>query len=383
MNLYPLLVLAILRINIDIYSEELKFNNNGSFKILQISDTHFGNGVKSKCNNYYGNCSGLDTVKFISKALNIEKPDLVVFTGDLIDKEAADAKWSLDLLLDPVIKGNYKFSAVLGDTDGESTLPREQLLSYLQKKNNSFIQFGNVYGKGNFILKVMHDDEVKTELIMLDSGRKKSDSKINYDWFQPSQLDLINKTVTKGIPKLAFFHIPIPEYSSASKKYNISGTKYEDEDTSNINGGLFSTLYNLDYVVSTHVGHDHINDYCVDNNGINLCYSGGAGYSAYGKQGWNRRMRVIQLQDFGKKVKTWKLLDKTYERVGEEYLYNNDLPNKYIKRGKDKYISGIHLTILFLSTALILCVIYIVLTLDIYCPNCLKNVKTGHHILSN
>ncbi|KAL0002445.1 hypothetical protein SO802_016226 [Lithocarpus litseifolius] len=40
-------------------------------------------------------------------------------------------------------------------------------------------------------------------------------------------------------------------------------------------------------------GHDHLNDFCGELTGIQLCYAGGFGYHAYGKAGWARRARVV------------------------------------------------------------------------------------------
>lgn len=65
----------------------------------------------------------------------------------------------------------------------------------------------------------------------------------------------------------------------------------------------------------TNVGHDHINDYCADWKGIQLCYAGGCGFGsgAYGRAGWARRARVIELgQDAASgdtTIRTWKRLD--------------------------------------------------------------------------
>ena len=115
--LIPLLLLNIIYCN----GNDLYFDNYGDFKILQISDTHFKNGVQSQCEDYKGECTSLKTIEFIKKALDFEKPNLVVFSGDLIDSGSSNAKWSLDYVLKHVISGNYKFSVILGNHDGEST----------------------------------------------------------------------------------------------------------------------------------------------------------------------------------------------------------------------------------------------------------------------
>ena len=54
------------------YSEKLSFNADGKFKIMQIADVQEGAKVSP------------DTLRLIDLALEKEKPDLVVFTGDQI-----------------------------------------------------------------------------------------------------------------------------------------------------------------------------------------------------------------------------------------------------------------------------------------------------------
>jgi hypothetical protein len=60
----------------------------------------------------------------------------------------------------------------------------------------------------------------------------------------------------------------------------------------------------------TSCGHDHVNDYCMEKDGIQLCYGGGAGVGGYGAEhmGWPRRSRVFKIGDFGSTITTWKRL---------------------------------------------------------------------------
>jgi len=71
-------------------------------------------------------------------------------------------------------------------------------------------------------------------------------------------------------------------------------------------------------VKAVFIGHDHLNDFCGELTGIQLCYAGGFGYHAYGKAGWSRRARVVlasleKTEQGGwgavKSIKTWKRLD--------------------------------------------------------------------------
>lgn len=58
-------------------------------------------------------------------------------------------------------------------------------------------------------------------------------------------------------------------------------------------------------------GRDHVNDFCLEKEGIQLCYAGGAGVGGYGAahMGWPRRSRIIKLSQHGQVLTTWKRLD--------------------------------------------------------------------------
>ena len=79
-----------------------------NFKIVQLADLHMGVG-ENKCLDEYPateNChADPKTFQFIDAVLNIEKPDMVVFTGDQImgDRSIQDSESTLLKVLDPVI----------------------------------------------------------------------------------------------------------------------------------------------------------------------------------------------------------------------------------------------------------------------------------------
>ena len=55
-------------------SPVLKFNQDGKFKIVQFTDVHFK----------YGNPASDIALERINEVLDAEKPDFVIFTGDVI-----------------------------------------------------------------------------------------------------------------------------------------------------------------------------------------------------------------------------------------------------------------------------------------------------------
>ena len=121
-------------------------------------------------------------------------------------------------------------------------------------------------------------------------------------------------------PGLAYFHIPLPESASFDSS-NSTGIRQEGISSASVNSGFFTTMVEAGDVKAAFTGHDHLNDFCGELTGIQLCYAGGFGYHAYGKAGWSRRARVVvatleKLEKGGwggvKSIKTWKRLDDKY-----------------------------------------------------------------------
>lgn len=127
----------------------------------------------------------------------------------------------------------------------------------------------------------------------------------------------------EATPGLVYFHIPLPEYASLDSS-NYTGVKQEAGISSaDVNSGFFATLVEAGDVKAVFTGHDHLNDFCGDVSGIQLCYAGGFGYHAYGKAGWPRRARVVLASlKKSKEEGGWGVLEsiKTWKRLDDEHL---------------------------------------------------------------
>lgn len=348
----------------------LRFNSEGTFKILQIADMHYGNGAKTSCRDLEAKvlrtCSDRNTTLFVQRLLAAEKPDLVVLTGDNIDFDASNATRSMDEAFQPVIDAKIPWAAILGNHDHESSLPREDVMKYLTKMDYSLSQVLNpsmesllgqdasqtpiqVNGVGNYYLQVFGpagSDTGNTSLLnlyFLDTGEYSKFSRVGgYDWIRASQVLWYQLLAAKLLgsapeastptPALAYFHIPIPEYESVLKdESKVLGDKHEAVLSPLINSGFFTALLQAGDVRGTFAGHDHTNDYCGELMGIHLCYGGGVGYHAYGKVGWPRRARVVgaslrtnkAIAKTTQEIVTWKRLDDSkMSRIDPQILYN-------------------------------------------------------------
>jgi hypothetical protein len=104
----------------------LKVRKDGTFKIVQISDTHMVTGV-GVCKDSRGADgqplpeSEADplTVNFLGKVLDTEKPDLVILTGDQLHHDISDSQSTLFKVVAPLIQRCILFAAVFGNHDDE------------------------------------------------------------------------------------------------------------------------------------------------------------------------------------------------------------------------------------------------------------------------
>ncbi|KAK4578195.1 hypothetical protein RGQ29_028366 [Quercus rubra] len=326
----------------------LRFGKGGSFKILQVADMHYGDGKTTPCEDVFSyqmaTCSDLNTTAFIKRMILAEKPDLIVFTGDnIFGYDVTDAAKSLEASFAPAIASNIPWAAVLGNHDQESALSREGVMKHIVKLKNTLslvnpVEVHVIDGFGNYNLEVggvegsSFENKSVLNLYFLDSGDYSTIPSIpGYGWIKPSQQFWFERTskrlqraymakpeAQKGpAPGIAYFHIPLPEFSSFDST-NFTGVKQEGISSASVNSGFFTTMVSAGDVKAVFTGHDHLNDFCGELTGIQLCYAGGFGYHAYGKAGWARRARVVvvnleKMEKGGwgavKSIKTWKRLD--------------------------------------------------------------------------
>ncbi|KAG2178207.1 hypothetical protein INT43_003460 [Umbelopsis isabellina] len=314
----------------------LTFKADGTFKILQLADLHFSNN-KGKCRDVPPNssCEGdSTTVASIEKLLKSERPDLVVFTGDNIDGIGGvnDARTATLKYSQPVIEQRIPWAMIFGNHDDENDLSREELFEVVRNLPYSISEEGpfEISGVGNYVLKIWTNgtDAKLTEkmhaftVYLFDSHAYANPEKTVYGEIKQDQLEWYRnvsqsfKTGQADTPNaIAFFHIPMPEYNNLDRdghQQPILGDKRETvssgKDTSY---SILSTFREGGDIRATGCGHDHVNDYCMNAEGIALCYAGGMGVNGYGAGhlGWPRRSRVWLIEDFGSTIRTWKRLD--------------------------------------------------------------------------
>ena len=276
----------------------MRFPRRGPFRIVQLTDTHFGHGP----------VHDRRTRALIEDVLDRERPHLVVLTGDVVSgAEAPDPAAAWRVAVTPMIERGIPWASVFGNHDDEGTLSRTQLLEAQRGWPGCLTEAGpaDIGGVGNYVLPILDRNgrAPAALLYFLDSGAYSPTGVGDYAWLTHEQVGWYRRTARdwkkragRVLPALAFFHIPLPEYETAWREgYDKWGARNEPVCAPAINSGMFAAFHEEGDVAGVFVGHDHANDFEANLHGIRLCYGRATGYGAYGRAGFARGARVIDL----------------------------------------------------------------------------------------
>ena len=289
-------------------AQELRFNSNHKFKIVQFTDVHW----------IYDDPKSEEAAERMREVLDAERPDLVVYTGDIIfAKPAAPA---LQRALEPAIERGIPFAVTWGNHDDEQDMTRAELSAYIKDmKGNLTSHTEGISGQTNYTLSVKSSDGRRDAAVLyiFDSHSYSKIERVKgYDWIKHDQVAWYIEqskafTAKNGgapLPALAFMHIPLPEMRDMTQNQNIYmvGTRKEMVCAPEINTGLATAMLSAGDVMGLFVGHDHVNDYVVDWYGILMGYGRfTGGKTVYHDIPQGNGARVIELTEDSRDIHTW------------------------------------------------------------------------------
>ncbi len=304
----------------------LKFDKNGEFKIMHICD----------CQDGY---PAIDTMlKFIDAALKEYQPDIVVLGGDNTVGEKETKAKAVEELCNVFVENETYFTLVFGNHDREQGVENDELLPMYQLYGKGYClaydEVPALHGTATHNLPVMSSDgtKIKFNLWMFDSGSHYIDENGNdlgfYDcvrkdqvkWYQEKSKALESLAGGK-VPSVAFQHIVVGEvyealfhesavdlgaltpktsgkiYSFFPKTENIQeGFLFEFPCPSEMNEGQFDAMVERGDVLAVFSGHDHLNTYTTELDGIKIINTPGATYNSYGND-IVRGVRMITVKE--------------------------------------------------------------------------------------
>lgn len=278
-------------------AQAIKFNTDGSLKIMHITDTHLGDENIEM------------SVFLINEACKRENPDIVIITGDNVHNydDSSKTKLYINKLMSVFQSLNIPVAVTMGNHDSETgALSRPELMQCYNSYSCSvcYSDDNNISGSASYNIPVLSSktDEIKFNLWIIDSGDYDNEGHYGcadedtVQWYKEKS-DEITQQNGKKIYSLAFQHIIVPEIYDVLKKttkrklysfhhmYNKNdfymfdpkqinfGTLNETPCCGYCNYGQFGAMVEKGDVLGIFSGHDHTNAFGVKNKGIDIANS--------------------------------------------------------------------------------------------------------------
>lgn len=308
----------------------LSFNKDGKLKILQLTDTHY----------IAGDPRSERALKNVNQMLDLEKPDLVIHTGDVVFGKPAED--SIRQILAPIAERKIPFAVAFGNHDEEFDRTRGEMLDIVMSiPYNINTKTEGIYGETNCTLELISTNKNKIDrlLYLFDSNRgatiediPKTYGHIHFDqiaWYRKQSEAYTQLNGGTPIPSLAFFHIPLPEHKEAIRDDDngrMIGVRGENVGSPKINSGLFVSMKEMKDIQAIFVGHDHNSDCAVYWNKMFFIYGRFSGCDTVYNDLKPNGARVIELTESEEGFRSWIRL------YGGEIIQDLKYPDVFLKK---------------------------------------------------
>jgi len=252
------------------------------FKVMGFADLHIA-GVDNK---------DVVTLEYMMKNVKAENPDLILLLGDM------PLTWfnygRTKNISETLENTGVYWSPILGNHEGESgpILTRKETMQVYTEYNHCLasVKLEGVDGYGNQAIHVMSaPDKVSHTLFLMDSGGGST-----WESVRDSQVKWYESIVKRrqdedpNAKSSVFLHIPLRKfkeiYKSAENPENrhLWGVHFEEICiAAGDNNNLYDKVVELGSTVMFVFGHDHLNDFAIENDGKLFMYNQPGGYSCY------------------------------------------------------------------------------------------------------
>lgn len=338
-------------------AKEFKFSSDGTFKILHITDSQ---------DDVY---PAYDLQEFLRLAISTSKPDLIVFTGDLVEDSrigdiANDAQGyregvlvkddhektlenltkAADNVLSILQESGIPFALAQGNNDYKCGVSNKEWLDIFSKYSNCLVRddSDDAGERIDYNLKIYgNDGSTKFNIWMLDTGK----GGINADqieWYKKASTALTNQNNGTPVPAFVFQHIHTCDVGNLFEECKpwddgarAVGTKFYRLDQSIANGyntfayvpgqtsDEFKAWKTQGDVIGAFFGHQHVDGFSGVYDGIEIGFTYGCEFAKIGPYGY--RLFTLHENDI-----------KNYDN--EVYRYNGTvrLGNQRIEAEENK-----------------------------------------------
>ncbi|MCQ2481036.1 MAG: metallophosphoesterase [Clostridia bacterium] len=307
-------------------SKELKFREDGTFKILQISDT------QDDAHPAY------DMIEFVKLSIKESKPDLIIFTGDLVEdkrpgdltkdddpfhegvvvknnqeKTTENLEKAADSVLSILQESGIPFALAQGNNDHNCGISDAYWLKIYSRYSNCLTTDMSNDSEGRIDYNILingTDGSPAFNLWIMDTERGGTNTEQD-DWYKQASTELTNK-YGKVIPAFVFEHIQVCDignlfeecspFDEGAKACGSKVVRLNREIATGYNffgyePGLTSQQF-LSWkeqgdVIGAFFGHQHVEGFSGKVEGIELGFTYGCEFAKTGPYGY----RVFTLHE--------------------------------------------------------------------------------------
>ncbi|MBR2024978.1 MAG: metallophosphoesterase [Clostridia bacterium] len=260
---------------------KLTYNDDGSFRVLIIADTHMNTNSASGAVNAVS-----DRIKILVDRVD---PNLVIFTGDNTINSSSEEQLrkNIDKLVSYIEEKKIPWCHVYGNHDYENALATKyqqqiyESYEYCISKNTDELS-----GVGTYVHGVYNKDgSLGSVIYLFDSGTYGPGgygyiTQDRIDWYKATSETLQAYNGGQVVPGMAAFHIPLVENNHAYENrnnteivYEWDGQRNEGICSSSYDTNLLETIFERGDIKLIVTGHDHVNDYMFNYKGVKLASS--------------------------------------------------------------------------------------------------------------
>lgn len=262
----------------------LKKEKGKDFVILNITDTHFADYD-------YRAFTAFDVEAKIKALVANIKPDLITVSGDIVCTDST--VYSIKRITDLFESFGIPWAPMFGNHDNEGNCDRNFLADIMMSAPNCLMQKGDPeMGVGNYVINIAEENDngslnVTETLVIMDC--RAPDRKKQIDWFK-WVAEGTNAATNNSAEIAIVTHIPLAEYQYAYdaawdsenncwregfKAYgeaNESICYDNNSDGTPALEGLFTAMKESKTAKYVFCGHEHLNNFSIEYEGIRLTY---------------------------------------------------------------------------------------------------------------
>lgn len=272
---------------------------NRDFVVMNLTDFHLAEYDYTYLNNVKANRSYL----YIKEMVAEVQPDLITISGDIFCEDGDSNIYAVHRLTEFFDELGIYWAPIFDWHDEQGNCDMNYIADIMMESEFCLFRKGDpALGIGNYVINVVEEkDGVQTpvhSILMMHTHHGNFwDNQIQwYKWAANGINELAGEKVTSSV----IMHVPFAQYDIAYNEawdeengcwkdgYGAFGVKGEsiccerDENGEPLDNGFFAAMQEVGTTTNTICGHEHVNFFSIEYQGIRLTYSLSIGLSCYG-----------------------------------------------------------------------------------------------------